>query len=206
MSAPADPVRPFAPACERNQAPILDVLRRHLGGGERVLEIASGTGQHALHFTQQLPELRWQCSDLPDRLAGIRQWLADGDGRRLPAPLPLDALEGQWPPGRFDAVFTANSFHIMPWAGVQGVFRRIAEVLEPDGSLIVYGPFRVGGDFVAESDARFDDSLRQRDPDMGLRDLERVDELARASGLGLVEHCPMPANNHCLVWRFATTR
>ena len=200
---PAMTERPFAPACERNQGPILQVLQRHLQGDERVLEIASGTGQHALHFTAALPRLRWQCTDLPDRLAGIDQWLSDGDPHRLPSPRPLDALAGEWPQQTYDAVYTANSFHIMPWGGGLAVFAALPALLVQGGRLIVYGPFRVGGEFVSPSDAQFDASLQARDPAMGLRDLEQVADLAERVGLQLLEHVAMPANNHCLVWTMA---
>lgn len=201
MSQQAEDTRPFAPACERNRGPILEVLREHLPARVEVFEIASGTGQHAVHFASRWPELRWQCSDLPERLPGIQAWLAEGNPQQLPAPLPLDALHGPWPARTYDAVFTANSFHIMPWAGVEAVFKALTERLKPRGQLIVYGPFRLKGRFVSASDAEFDASLQARDESMGLRDLEAVDALATRAGLVRRARHAMPANNHCVVWQ-----
>ena len=201
MSPQAEDARPFAPACERNREPILEVLRAHLPARVDVFEIASGTGQHAVHFASRWPELRWQCSDVPERLDGIQAWLSEGDSQQLPAPRPLDALRGPWPRQTYDAVFTANSFHIMPWAGVEAVFEGLTGLLKAQGWLVVYGAFRVNGQFVSASGAEFDANLQARDRAMGLRDLEAVDALASRAGLVRRAHHAMPANNHCLVWQ-----
>jgi len=192
--------KPFAPACERNRDPILQVLRRHLDQACDVLEIGSGTGQHAVHFAAAMPWLRWQCSDRTEYLPGIRQWLDDAALPNTPPPLELD-VTGAWPAPAFDAVFTANTLHIMDWRAVQQFFAGVSAVLAPAGTLIVYGPFNIDGGYTSQSNAQFDAWLKARDPDSGIRDLARVDAMARGIGLDLVEDAELPANNRCVVWR-----
>ncbi|WP_062354654.1 DUF938 domain-containing protein [Pseudoxanthomonas mexicana] len=195
--------KPFAPSCERNQRPILEVLQRHLGDTRRVLEVGSGTGQHAVHFAAAMPWLAWQCSDRADNLPGIAQWLDDA---ALPNPrqaIELD-VDGSWPDSGFDAVFTANSLHIMGWPQVEAFFAGVGAVLEPGGLLAVYGPFNYGGDFTSDSNRAFEQWLKDRDPVSGIRDFEAVDALARAIGLVLIEDNAMPANNRCAVWQRVT--
>ncbi len=192
--------RPHSEACERNREPILAVLRRHFADRRRVLEIGSGTGQHAVHFASALPELTWQTSDLEPNLPGIRQRIDASGLANLPPPLTLD-VAGDWPKSRFDAVFTANSLHIMSWANVRAMFGGLATVLMPQAVLAVYGPFNYDGTFTTPSNAAFDARLKQRSPESGIRDFAAVDALARSIGLTLVEDCPMPANNRTLLWR-----
>ncbi len=194
--------KPFAPSCERNQGPILEVLQRHLGDTRRVLEVGSGTGQHAVHFAAAMPWLAWQCSDRADNLAGIAAWLDDAGLPNTPPALELD-VDGPWPGATFDAVFTANSLHIMGWAQVERFFAGVGRVLAVGGQLIVYGPFNYGGDFTSESNRAFEQWLKDRDPASGIRDFEAVDALARAMGLVMVEDNAMPANNRGLVWQRA---
>jgi cyclopropane fatty-acyl-phospholipid synthase-like methyltransferase len=192
--------RPRSPASERNREPILAVLRRHFADRKRVLEVGSGTGQHAVHFAAGLPLLTWQPSDRAEYLPGIRAWL---DEARLPnvlAPIELD-VNGSWPRGCYDAAFSANTLHIMSWSEVEKLFTGLTEVLQDDATLVIYGPFNYGGRFTSESNAAFDASLKQQVAHMGIRDFEAVDALARGIGMALVEDCPMPANNHTLVWR-----
>ena len=193
--------KPDAPACARNREPILQVLRRHSDKCRSVLEIGSGTGQHAVYFAAAMPWLQWQCSDRPEYLPGIESWRAEAGLANTPAPLSLDVALGPWPARRFDAVFTANSLHIMAWAEVEAFFAGVGEVLAAQGVLVVYGPFNYEGGFTSDSNRAFDASLRTRDPRMGIRDFEAVDALARGIGLLLVEDVAMPANNRCLVWR-----
>ena len=181
--------RPFAPSCERNQGPILDVLRRHFGNTRRVLEIGSGTGQHAVHFAAAMPWLAWQCSDRADNLPGIA----------------LD-VDGCWPDTAFDAVFSANTLHIMGWPQVEAFFAGVGGVLPVGGLLVVYGPFNYGGDFTSESNRAFEQWLKARDPASGIRDFEAVDALARGIGLRLIEDNAMPANNRCIVWSRRSVR
>jgi len=194
--------KPHAPACDRNRDPILAVLRHHFAEVRRVLEIGSGTGQHAVYFAMKLPRLIWQCSDIADHLPGIRQWLDETDLPNTPPPLELD-VDGEWPAQRFDAVFSANTLHIMGWASVQAFFAGLGGVLGPRASLIVYGPFNYEGRYTSESNREFDAWLKARDPASGIRDFEAVDALANAHGFLLIDDVAMPANNRCLVWRKA---
>jgi SAM-dependent methyltransferase len=193
--------RPHAPSCERNRDPILAVLREHLHGRRLVLEIGSGTGQHAVHFAAALPQLIWQCSDRAEQLPDIRAWLADAALSNTPPPLELDVATGPWPQARFDAAFTANTLHIMGWPEVEATFAGLDRVLDADATLVAYGPFNYCGAFTSDSNAQFDAWLRARDPRSGVRDFETVDARAQAIGLQLVADIEMPANNRCLVWR-----
>ncbi len=192
--------KPFSAACERNRGPILEVLRAELAGDERVLEIGSGTGQHAVHFAAAMPGLLWQCTDRAEALDGIRAWLQEARLPNTPPPRELDVRRGPWP-APVDVVYTANTLHIMDWTAVQALFAALPAVLRPGGRLIVYGPFKCHGAHTAESNAAFDASLRARDPSMGVRDREAVEALAAAAGLERVAVHAMPANNQCLVWR-----
>lgn len=192
--------RPFAPACERNKAPILAVLREHFADRSHVLEVGSGTGQHAVHFAANLPHLVWQTSDRAENLPGVRAWLERARLPNTPAPLELD-VTGDWPEQRFDAVFSANTLHIMSWPEVETFFARLADVLAPDAVLAIYGPFRYGGRHTSASNAAFEASLQAAVPHRAIRDFEAVDALAQAIGLKLVEDHAMPANNRTLMWR-----
>lgn len=192
--------KPFAPHCERNQAPILEVLRPYFLDRRRVLEVGSGTGQHAVFFAPALPDTIWQTSDMDENLPGIRLWLQDAALPNLPPPLSLD-VTGSWPKGKFDAVFTANSLHIMPWSAVEKFFSGIDGVLEPQAMLAVYGPFNYRGAFTSDSNREFDGWLKQRSALSGIRDFEAVDALAKAIGLELVKDHAMPANNRLIIWR-----
>ncbi|MGH8617518.1 MAG: DUF938 domain-containing protein [Burkholderiales bacterium] len=191
--------KPYSEACERNKAPILAVLNEHFADRREVLEIGSGTGQHAVHFAQGLPHLVWHTADRRDYLPGIRQWLEEAKLANLRAPFELD-VNGAWPTHRYDAAFTANTLHIMHWPGVEKLFAHLPGISTPDAKLVVYGPFNYGGQFTSASNAAFDASLRQQDPGMGIRDIEAVDALAAGAGYVRVEDRAMPANNRCLVW------
>jgi cyclopropane fatty-acyl-phospholipid synthase-like methyltransferase len=197
-------VKPWSEACERNRGPILEVLRSHFADRRRVLEIGSGTGQHAVHFAAALPHLLWQTSDLDPNLPGIRLWLEEAALPNLPPPVTLDVTDS-WPEARFDAVFTANTLHIMSWPQVRALFEALPAVLTPDAVLAVYGPFNYDGRFTSESNASFDTWLKRRSAQSGIRDFAAVDELARARGFALVEDRPMPANNRTLIWRRSET-
>jgi cyclopropane fatty-acyl-phospholipid synthase-like methyltransferase len=195
-------VKPYADACDRNREPILGVLRQHFADRRQVLEIGSGTGQHAVHFAAALPQLIWQTSDVESNLSGIRMWLEESGLSNLPSPITLD-VTGRWPDGRFDAVFTANTLHIMGWPEVRALFAALPRVLAPDAVLAVYGPFNYDGRFTSPSNAAFDEWLKHRSAHSGIRDFAAVDELARSIGFALVEDRAMPANNRALVWRRA---
>ena len=192
--------KPFSPACERNQDAILAVLRAHFADRTRVLEIGSGTGQHAVHFAAALPQLVWQTSDVPTNLPGIRQWLDEAGLPNTPPPFALD-IGGAPPEDRFDAIFSANTLHIMSWREVQRLFALLLSLMREGALLTVYGPFKYGGIFTAPSDAAFDASLRIDNPQRGIRDVESVDALARSASLALIDDRAMPANNRCISWR-----
>lgn len=193
--------KPRSPACERNRDPILAVLKRYFGDRRSVLEVGSGTGQHAVHFAAAMPWLSWQSSDRADNLPGIRSWLADANLPNTPAPLEFDVSCGPWPTSRYDAVFTANTLHIMAWVEVQQWFAGLPDLLSEDAIVVIYGPFNDDGRYSSPSNAEFDASLRARAAHMGLRDQQAVDALAQAAGLTLIDTIAMPANNRCLVWR-----
>lgn len=204
--------KPYSESCERNSAPILQVLQQHLGQARAVLEIGSGTGQHAVHFAGAMPWLRWQASDHRDHLPGIHQWLDEAVLPNTPAPLELQAVIGEGlqplPPlpvhdgvAGFDAVFSANTLHIMGWEEVQALFAGLPSLMAPDGLFIAYGPFNYNGAFTSDSNRNFDGWLKAHDPRSGIRDFESVDALARAQQLELRDDVAMPANNRCLVWR-----
>lgn len=193
--------KPFSESCEQNREPILAVLREVFADRSYVLEVGSGTGQHAVYFGAQLPHLRWQTADVPLHHPGIRQWLAEAALPNVLPPLALDVNQKSWRNGRYDAVFSANTLHIMSWPEVEQFFAGVGEVLEPAGVLAVYGPFNYHGAYTSESNARFDAWLKARDPASGVRDFEAVDALARAHGLALQQDVAMPANNRTLVWR-----
>ncbi len=192
--------KPHAPSCERNREPILEVLRQWLGNRRRVLEIGSGSGQHAVHFAAAMPQLNWQSSDRAENLPGILAWLDEAALPNTPAPLEFD-VGGCWPDGTFDAVFSANTLHIMAWHEVQQLFARLPSLTTDDAVLIIYGPFNHQGRYSSDSNAEFDRWLKARGPHMAIRDAEAVDALAAAAGFALVDDIAMPANNRCRVWR-----
>ena len=196
--------KPFSEACERNKLPILVQLRTLFADARTVLEIGSGTGQHAAHFAAALPQLVWQASDVADNLPGIRQWINEARLPNLPAPLELD-VDRPWPAGRYDAIYSANTLHIMGWPQVQALFAALPQALRPLGLFSVYGPFNRGGAFSSDSNRSFDASLRAADPRRGIRDFEAVDALAQAAGLQLLADVAMPANNRLLTWRRSDT-
>ena len=185
-------MKPFSEASERNRGPILAILRRVFKDRKRVLEIGSGTGQHAAYFSPELPHLVWQASDIAEHLPAIRQWVSD------PAPIELD-VDKPWPEVEADAVFSANTCHIMSWPQVERLFAGIGR-LRPE-VLALYGPFNYNGRHTSESNARFDAMLRERDPLSGIRDFEKINALAEAAGLRLQEDNAMPANNRLLVFQ-----
>jgi cyclopropane fatty-acyl-phospholipid synthase-like methyltransferase len=197
MSAPT---KPHAPACERNRDPILAVLKTCFSDRKQVLEVGSGTGQHAVFFAAAMPWLTWQTADLAENLPGIRLWLDEARLPNLPPPIELQAA-GPWPKGPYDAVFSANTLHIMSWGNVQKLFAALDGVMAEDALLAVYGPFNYGGRFTSASNAEFDVWLKQRSAESGIRDFEAVNALAGGIGLELVADHAMPANNRTLVWR-----
>lgn len=208
--------KPFSPACARNRDPILEVLRRHFAERRHVLEIGAGTGQHAVHFAAAMPWLRWQASDHADHLPGMAQWLDAAALPNTPAPIVLQAVPGPVPglmpapplpptqagaPTGYDAVYSANTLHIMGWPQVQALFAGLPAVMAAQATLAIYGPFNRDGRFTSDSNRAFDAMLRERDPASGIRDAEAVDALAAGVGLRLIDDVALPANNACRVWR-----
>jgi cyclopropane fatty-acyl-phospholipid synthase-like methyltransferase len=194
------PELPFAEACERNKAPILSCLRTLLPGRGQVLEIGSGTGQHVVHFAPRFERLSWQPSERRELLPGLNARIrTEGCARVLPA-IELDVF-GAWPDREYAAVFSANTAHIMSWQGVCAMFSGVGRRLRSGGPFCLYGPFNIGGRFTSASNREFDRSLRERDPDMGLRDAEALDSLARDHQMVLQECLQLPANNLLLVFR-----
>lgn len=196
---------PDAPATSRNRAPILEVLRDEFRDRSSVLEIGSGTGQHAAYLAGHLTHLTWQTSDVADNHAGIRAWCAVADLPNLREPVPLDVRSDPDPDGDYDAVFSANTSHIMNAEAVKDMLALVGRLLPEDGRFCLYGPFRLDGAFTSDSNAEFDAGLRSRGQGMGIRDLEWLDELARDAGMERTGLIAMPANNFIAVWRKIAT-
>jgi hypothetical protein len=228
--------KPFAQSCEENKGPIFDVLRPLLAHTRHLLEIGSGTGQHAVYFAARLPHLTWQTSDVAENLPGIRMWLAEAGLSNLPPPLELNVAR-PWPPemagmptalvrnrscipdishipvgqersparptGAYDAAFSANTIHIMSDTEVRALFAGLPGVLMPGASFAVYGPFNYGGCYTSDSNARFDQWLKTRDPASGIKDRDLLATLGEAKGMRIDEDHPMPCNNRILVFRRA---
>ena len=192
--------RRFAPATTRNREPILEVLAGVVPAGAHVLEIASGSGEHAVFLAERLPVESWQPTDPDaDARASIDAWSAELSARKVLPALDLDVMRSPWPVRRGDVVVCINMIHISPWPACEALLRGAAAILPDGGTLYLYGPYRRGGAHTAPSNAAFDASLRARDPRWGVRDLEAVAELAAREGLALREVVPMPANNFSVV-------
>ncbi|MDP2139615.1 MAG: DUF938 domain-containing protein [Gammaproteobacteria bacterium] len=192
---------PFSQACENNKDPILDVLKRHFVSAGTVLEIAGGTGQHAVYFATHMPWLHWQSSDVPENVDSLNLRIADAKLTNLPLAIALDVTQPDWGVQQCDYVFSANSLHIMAESAVVEFFRHLQDVIAQSGILCVYGPFKYGGKFTTASNANFDLWLKSRNPLSGVRDFEMVNDLAKSAGLTLLEDNAMPANNQLLVWQ-----
>lgn len=193
-------MKPFAESCEINKYPILDVLKEIFSERRLVLEIASGTGQHAVYFGRELPHLTWQTSELVQNHDGIQAWLDEANLPNVLPPIAIDVNDASWPVTSFDAIFNANTVHIISWPEVEALFAHIARIIEPGGCVCFYGPYNYGGKFTSESNARFDEWLKSRDPNSGVRDFEVINRLASSHGLSLVSDIEMPINNRTLVW------
>lgn len=193
--------RPDSPATWRNREAILEVLAGELATCERVLEIGSGTGQHAVFLGNAMPHLTWQTSDRTQNHAGIRAWLeSDGTPNVLP-PTELDVLEIARIDNDYDAVFSANTAHIMGMPAVRRMFALVGEALNGGGIFCLYGPFNVDGEFTSNSNRQFDESLRSQDPSMGIRELSELDALAQSAGMSRLRQYAMPSNNMIIVWQ-----
>jgi cyclopropane fatty-acyl-phospholipid synthase-like methyltransferase len=193
--------KPFATATERNSRAILGVLREEFRGMNSILEIGSGTGQHAVFFGQALEHLNWQTSDVADNHAGIQSWLDEASLPNVHSPLPLDVRDTHMDDNSYDGVFSANTAHIMSPTAVDNMFSLAAGVLHDRGVFVLYGPFRQAGRFNTVSNEQFHQSLQQRDPTMGIRELEVLDDLAARGNLKRKRLYAAPANNHIVVWK-----
>ncbi len=193
--------KPYSAACDENKEPILAVLRPALQAARQVLEIGSGTGQHAVHFARALPHVTWQTSDVMEHHAGIQAWLAEAALSNVLPPLALDVRDAAWPVATVDAVYSANTAHIMSWDAVEAMFRGVGHVLNAGGLCCLYGPFNVEGTYTSRSNAHFDAWLKARDARSGLRDVAVLDDLARQAGLASLRRQAMPVNNLILMWR-----
>jgi cyclopropane fatty-acyl-phospholipid synthase-like methyltransferase len=193
-------MKPFAESSEQNKQPILTILNQEFAQSQSVLEIGSGTGQHAVFFAQQLTHLHWHTSDVAENLPGIALWLREYAGHNLHGPYELDVTQRDWPLTDVDGIFSANTAHIMHWQAVQAMFAGSGRVLRAGGRFCLYGPFNYHGRYTSDSNARFDDWLKARDPHSGIRDLDDINSLAAAADLQLVRDHTMPVNNRLLVW------
>ncbi|HEY7772428.1 MAG TPA: DUF938 domain-containing protein [Marinagarivorans sp.] len=192
--------KPFSQACENNKGPILSHLKRLFSHSHSVLEIGSGTGQHAVHFATMMPQLTWQTSDRPVNHDGINAWIDHAPSDNIKRPVALDVECDAWPQPYFDAVYSANTAHIMPWSAVEAMFYGIGKVLCEGGIFALYGPFNYDGHYTSTSNAQFDEFLRASNPQQGIRDFEAVCKCASGAGLHFKEDNAMPANNRLLVW------
>lgn len=194
-------VKPFAEACARNQEPILAELRELFAPARSVLEIGSGTGQHAVFIGAHLRHLIWQTSDLPENHAGIAAWVGESGLPNVKPPVHIDVCNQPWPIKHADAVFTANTIHIVSWPQVRCMFTGVGNVLPHGGVFVSYGPYMYDGEHTSPSNLRFDGWLKERDPASGVRDVADLRRVADEAGLDLEDDREMPANNRILVWR-----
>jgi len=199
-------VKPFAESCEQNKQVILDVISPLLRNAQSVLEIGSGTGQHAIFFAAAMAHLIWHTSERQDAIAGIQMWLDEYDANpqnpnNIRPPLILDVMQQNWPSINVDAVFTANTLHIMHWDEVQRLFEQLPDMLNEQGCFLVYGPFNYNGQYTSNSNRQFNQWLKNRDPLSGIRELDDLKTLAEQHSLYLKEDYAMPANNRILFWQ-----
>ena len=192
--------KPFSQACENNKHPILGVIKDLFAGSDRVLEIGSGTGQHAVYFAEHLPHLTWFTSDRVENLAGIGMWLESAGLKNLRQPVALDVCQPVWPAVKVDAVYTANTVHIMHWHEVEALFEGIDALLPDDGVFVLYGPVNYHNQYTSDSNAHFDVMLKTRDPESGIRNFEDLNRLADKAGMILKDDFDMPANNRLICW------
>jgi cyclopropane fatty-acyl-phospholipid synthase-like methyltransferase len=193
--------KPFSQACENNKLPILEVISQVFTQPTTVWEIGSGTGQHACFFASQLPDLNWQATDRMENLSGIQAWIAEANLANLQPPLALDINDLTWPCQCINALFSANTLHIMSLAEVEILFDRLHQYLIPDALVCCYGPFNYAGQYTSDSNARFDQWLKAQNPLSGIRDFESICQLAACIGLNLLNDHAMPANNRLLVFQ-----
>jgi len=193
-------MKQYSGSCDQNRRPIFETIEPILKSCSSVLEIGSGTGQHAVYFAADLPHLNWQTSDRKAYHDSISSWIDDSRLNNVGYPIELDTMESNWPTTRFDAVYSANTAHIMHWTDVVALFEGVGKVLGPNGHFLLYGPFNYNGQYTSESNANFDLWLKKRDPESGIRDFEELNQLAMNNQLTLVSDFEMPVNNRLLYW------
>jgi len=194
-------MKPYSESCEQNRDAILSIIKPLFATRKHVLEIGSGTGQHAVYFAQKMPQLVWHTSDKEENHQGILAWIKEAGLKNVLAPLSLDVSRNEWPTLEIDAVFSANTAHIMSWPEVVALMEGVGTQLSSNGLFVLYGPFNYGGKFSSASNARFDQWLKDRDPQSGVRDFEALDRLAKRAGMTLENDFEMPVNNRTLCWR-----
>ena len=193
--------KPYAESSEQNKQVIFDTIQSYIKGD--VLEIGSGTGQHAIYFAGQLPDVRWQTTERAQNLAGVVSWINDSGLKNLPSPIELEAL-GEWPDYQYDLIYSANCFHIMSADAVAACIAQTGRCLKPGAVFAVYGPFNYNGDFTSDSNRNFDGFLKARDPQSGIKDFEWIERLASEAGMELLQDVSMPANNRTIIWQSRT--
>jgi cyclopropane fatty-acyl-phospholipid synthase-like methyltransferase len=190
--------KPYSESCDQNKKPILKVLSEVFSSVQNVLEVGSGTGQHAVYFAKEMPQLKWHTSDCHPYLEGINMWLADAGLDNVIAPFELDVTLSEWPSINIDAVFTANTLHIMSLLDAENFMRGVGELLREKGQLAIYGPFNYNGSYTSDSNARFDQWLKNRNSSSCIKDFEQILHWANENGLQKVADYEMPANNRIL--------
>lgn len=193
--------RPYCAVCDKNREPILAVLTKLFADRKSVLEIGSGTGQHAVYFSRHLPQLTWHTSDIAGNLDDIKIWVDEANLSNIKLPVELDVTQETWPEIEVDAVFSANTVHIMHRHEVESFIRGTGRLLPAGGLFALYGPFNYGNEYTSESNERFDGWLKQRDPESGIRNFEDLDVTANSVKMVLKEDFEMPANNRILCWQ-----
>ena len=193
--------KPFSQACINNRGPISGILERVFADKRNILEIGSGTGQHAVWFASKMPHLTWQTSDQVQYHGGIDQWIGECPSPNLLAPIPLNVLTDPWPTSAYDGIYSANTAHIMPWDAVVAMFAGVGDRLLSNGIFCLYGPMKYQGELDAQSNVQFDQQLQQQFPHQGIREFHDINRLALAAELVLLEDNTMPANNRLLVWQ-----
>ncbi len=192
--------KPISPSADRNKQAILEALQCEVNTGDLVFEFGSGTGQHICHFGARLPQVRWQPSDLADKLPGMRQWIGESDCTNILTPVELDLNSGQLPEMKASVCYSANTLHIVSWLLVEKIFKSAAMMMLEGGKLCIYGPFIFEGKHVSDGNRVFDQQLRSADPLSGIRDVNDLNLIAQQNTFLPARIIPMPANNHLLIW------
>ena len=193
--------KPFSQSCENNKQPILQVIQSVFNKPATVWEIGSGTGQHACYFAQNLPHITWQTTDREENRQGLDKWIEEANLINLPKSLKLNVTDKTWSCQQIEALFTANTLHIMNWQAVENLFSRLENYLSGKAAVCIYGPFNYNGQYTSSSNEEFNQWLKMRDPESGIRDFEAIERLAKTAGLMLKNDHQMPANNRLLIFQ-----